>query len=217
MKKRAGVDQVEPLDAPLATPPKLRRRPLLIAFGVVLVVVGAIVMWYVVSILKDTVQVVAARVDVARGEIVELTDLTTVEIRPDPSLHIIPADQLESLVGRRAMSDLSAGGLVVPEALTDHLLPEPGEALIGVPLVLGQQMPGIMPRIGQPVALVPTPREEGASTPEAARVYEATVIAVTTVSETQIALTVSVPVAEAATLARLAAVNEVAVYFESEG
>jgi hypothetical protein len=220
MKKRTVEAPTEAAAAlPLAAPPKLRRRPVLIAFGVVLVVVGAIVMWYVVTMVKDTTQVVAARVDVARGEVIELSDLTTVEIRPDPLLQTIPAADLSALVGQRALADLSAGSIVVPAALTEQLLPEPGQALVGAPLTLGQQMPGIMPRIGQPVSLVPTPRDDPAQAPnpELTRVYEATVVAVTSLSETQIALTVSVPVADAARLTRLAAAGQIAVYFDSEG
>ncbi|MDR0416599.1 MAG: SAF domain-containing protein [Propionibacteriaceae bacterium] len=219
MKTKVAVDQPEASAAPempLVAPPKLRRRPLLIAFGVVLVVIGAIVMWYVVTMLKDTVQVVASRVDVPRGQILQLNDLTTVEVRPDPNLKTIPASELESLVGMRVLSDLSAGGLVAPAAVTAKLLPEPGYALIGAPLTLGQQMPGVMPRIGQPVSLVPTSvaESDGVSLPAS---YAAVVVAVTPVSDTQIALTVSVPVVDAPVLVRLAASNGLAVYFESEG
>jgi LysM repeat protein len=219
VKTKVAVDQPEASAAPempLVAPPKLRRRPLLIAFGVVLVVIGAIVMWYVVTMLKDTVQVVASRVDVPRGQILQLNDLTTVEVRPDPNLKTIPASELESLVGMRVLSDLSAGGLVAPAAVTAKLLPEPGYALIGAPLTLGQQMPGVMPRIGQPVSLVPTSvaESDGVSLPAS---YAAVVVAVTPVSDTQIALTVSVPVVDAPVLVRLAASNGLAVYFESEG
>jgi hypothetical protein len=195
----------------------LRRRPLLIAFGIVLIVVGAVVMWYVVAMLKDTIQVVAARVDVPRGEILKATDLVTVEIRPDPSLRTIPAASLESLVGQRVVSDLSAGGLVVPEAVSEKLSPEPDQALVGVPLTLGQQMPGIVPRLGQPIALVAFSDDKETSVFEADGIYEAVVVAVTAVTDTQVALTVSVPTATAATLTRLSALGKLAVYFESEG
>ncbi|MDR1808766.1 MAG: SAF domain-containing protein [Propionibacteriaceae bacterium] len=203
--------------AALAPPPKLRRRPLLVALGVLLIVVSALVAWYVVGLVKDTVQVVAALNPIPRGTVIAQADLTTVEIRPDPLLHTVPAAGLDGLVGQRAAADIPAGVIVAPEAVTADLLPAAGQAIVGVALTASQR-PATPPRHGQPITLVSTPRanEDTALATEPTEIA-AIVVAITEYPEQNLTvLDVTVPKSDAAAVAALVATGRVAAYWDAE-
>jgi len=188
----------------------------LIAVGVLLIVVSAIVASYVVSIVKDTVQVVAALDTIPRGSLIERIDLTTVEIRPDPLLKTIPATDLDSLVGRRAAADIPAGVIVAPGAVTDRLPPESGQAIVGVALTV-DQMPATRPRHGQPITFVTTP-ESGADVTKISPIeIPAIVLEYTGFSDQGwLVIDVTVPKDQAATVASLAAAGRLAAYWDAE-
>jgi hypothetical protein len=200
----------------LSAPPKLRRRPFLVVFGVLLIAVGALVAWYVVAIVKDTVLVVAALGDIPRGAVIQRSDLTTVEIRPDPLLATIAADRLDSLVGQRAATDIPAGVIVSPGSVTSALLPEPGQAIVGVALDASQR-PATAPRPGQPVTLVSTPRENDDPGVEWDQItFDAVVVGYAVQDSGQAVLDVTVPADQAAAVAALAATGRVAAYWTAE-
>jgi hypothetical protein len=189
----------------------------LIALGVSLIVLGAIVSWYVVTMVKDTVTVVAALTDIPRGGQIERADLTTVEIRPDPLLRIIPATEITDLVGQWAAADISAGVIVAPQAISDELPPVAGQAIVGVALAANQR-PATPPRLGQPITLVAVPddRTDSVATQTTTQI-QAVAWAVTEVSETRlIVIDVTVAKEEAATVARWAAQNRIAAYWDAE-
>jgi hypothetical protein len=198
------------------SPPKLRRRPLLIAVGVLLIVVSAIVAWYVVAMVKDTVQVVAALNTIPRGSVITRADLTTVEIRPDPLLRTVPASALDALVGQRAAADIPAGVIVAPSAVTDRLPPEAGQAVVGVALNV-DQMPATRPRHGQPITLVTIPGP-GAETATTAPAEIPAVVLDYTESTDQglLVIDVTVPKDRAANVASLAAASRLAAYWDAE-
>ncbi|MDR0990638.1 MAG: SAF domain-containing protein [Propionibacteriaceae bacterium] len=204
-------------DESLLTPPKLRRRPVLIALGVVLIVVSAVVAWYVVAIVKDTVQVVAAVVDIPRGSVLERHQLTTVEIRPDPLLKTIAAADLEQLIGQRAVADISAGVIVAPAAVSQTLLPEAGQAMVGLRLESGQ-LPATLPRHGQPITVTSTPADNGdPNGPFGEKTFAAVVVNYSEhPDQGYTVLDVVVPVDQAASLAGVAATGRVAVFWNAE-
>jgi len=203
------------------TPPKLRRRPWLIALGLLLIVISAIVSWYVVTMVKDTVQVVAALKSIPRGSVIERSDLTTAEIRPDPLLRTIPAAELDRLVGQQAAADISAGVLVAPEAVTAQLPPAVGQAVVGVALGV-DQMPATRPRHGQPVTLVTTPGQGDTAGGQADSAATPPEVAATVLDYSDdevsgvLVIDVLVPKEQAATVASLAAQNRLAAYWDAE-
>lgn len=152
--KANGTD---PLTA--IAPPKLRRRPFAIAIGVLIVVLGALITAFIVASAQDTVQVVAVRADVNRGDIIDAADLMTVALRPDPALRTVPADQLATLIGKRAATDLHAGGLVAPSSVTEQVIPPAGQTVVGIPLEVGQ-LPGWTLKNGDKVRIISTPRAQ---------------------------------------------------------
>jgi hypothetical protein len=103
-------------------------------------------------------EVVAVRTLVERGQVIALEDLTTVRVTLDPALRTVPASGLESLVGKRAVTDLAAGTLVAPEQVSDAVVPGAGMAVVAVPIA-----PGLVPseplRAGDTVRLVQAPAQ----------------------------------------------------------
>ena len=114
------------------TPPRLRRRPLLVVVSVALVCLGALVAAWAFTAVSSAQPVVAVRDGIGRGEVIGRADLVVVRVGVDPALRPVPADQLDVVVGRRAATDVAAGGLLTADAVTDQLLPRVGWSVVGV-------------------------------------------------------------------------------------
>ncbi|MCW5950692.1 MAG: SAF domain-containing protein, partial [Propionibacteriaceae bacterium] len=136
--KTPGSDTPRPAASPVAAGrSKLQRSPLLIVFGVLVLAAGAAFGWFMWATTSTASEVVAVKADVQRGQIINAEDLTTVRVTLDPSLRTVPASDLQTLVGKRAATDLSAGTLVSPDQVTDVLLPPTGMSVVAVPIDAG--------------------------------------------------------------------------------
>lgn len=197
-------------------PPKLRRRPVAIAIGVLIVVLGSLSTAFVVASLQDTVQVVAVRANIERGSQIEATDLMSVSIRPDPALRTLPADQLSSLIGKRAAMDLHAGGLISPESVADKVVPAAGQSVVGIPLEPGQ-LPGWQLKAGDKVRIISTPRaQDDAPLKAPALSLEASVLDVHAGTDQLLTVVdVVVPTADAEKLGALAATRRIALVLDN--
>lgn len=202
-----------------ATPPavgvaphRLRRRPLWVVVAVALVSAGALLGVFLWQASTTTVEVVAVRADVGRGELITAADVGTVRVSVDPALQTVPAGELASVVGKRAAVDLSQGALVTPAQLAERVVPEVGESVVGVPIA-----PGLMPaeglRAGDRVRLVQTPGTGGEVT-DTPRAIDAEVLRVT-VGDTQTVVDVIVPAATATELAARGATGKLALILDS--
>lgn len=192
--------------------PKLRRRPLLIALAVVLTAAGAIggsMLWRTAT---SATEVVMVRQDVSRGELITAEDVGTVRMATDPSLQTFPATELSSLVGKRAAADLTAGTLLGARAVSDAVVPGPGESLMGVPIA-----PGMMPaeplKAGDTVRLVPS--GDGRTDTTAATVPISARVLRTTPGDTQTVVDVVVPTTQAPTLAGWMGAGKIVLILES--
>ena len=110
----------------MAPPPKLRRRPILVAASIAAVCVGGLLGAFAWTATSNTHSVVAVRAAVERGAVIGREDLMTVQVGLDPALTPVPAAQVETLVGQRAAVDMAAGTLVTREQVTTAVLPPPG-------------------------------------------------------------------------------------------
>jgi hypothetical protein len=200
---------------PIATPPKLRRRPGLIAVSVVLVCLGALVgAWLWVS-ASSAQEVLALRETVHRGELIEDADLMVVRVSVDPALHPVAASERGAVVGKRASLDLPAGGLLPAGAASEELLPQPGMSVVGLSLT-GAQQPAEELHSGDPVRVVITPGDQGEVGDKEPATIQAVVIGVHTDEETGDRIVdVTVPAADAPKLAAWAATGKVAVIMDS--
>lgn len=199
----------------VASPPKLRRRPLLVAGSVVAVCLGGLVSAYAYTSTSNAGEVLAVTSTVHRGEVIERADVTTVRVGVDPALHPVAASQLDRVVGQRAATDLAAGGLVTEDAIAATVVPDGGMSLVGVGLAPAL-LPGEPLQAGDRVRVVATPGDQGEVTSGEPRTIAATVVAVHADSDAgQTVVSVQVPFEAAAELAARAATGKVALVLDS--
>jgi len=142
--------------APPVRAPRSRRRPALLALGVALVAVGAVVAVWLVGAQGQRTSVLMMARDVPYGAVVTDADVTSVEVSLDPSVTVVPAAARDRVVGMSAATALSAGSLVSPGQLTSSTPPGPGQVLVGV-AVPAVRMPAGGLLAGDRVLIVDTP------------------------------------------------------------
>ena len=200
---------------PIAPPPKLRRRPLLVVASIAAICLGALLAVWAYTASSSAREVVAVRTTVQRGEVIDREDLMVVRISIDPALDPVPASSLESLVGQRAAMDLPAGGLLTADAVTQAVLPGKDLSVVGVSLP-PSLLPGEPLQAGDNVRVVATPGQQGDVAEGEQRFIAATVVGVHPNAENgQTVVSVQVPYAAAAELAARAATGKVALVLDS--
>lgn len=211
--EKAGVADQGGALPPL--PVKLRRRPVLVVTALALMLVGALVSAWAYTSLANTREVLVARVDVARGQVITAEDLKTARIGVDPSVSVVPATQAGQLVGQRAAVDLRAGQLLVPGAVTVEVFPQPGMSTVGLSL-LAAQLPSEPLRVGDRVRVVSTPGAQGDVSPSALVVFDGMVVAVSARDASgSTDVTVQVESSVAAEVAARSATGKVALVVDS--
>lgn len=199
----------------VAPPPKLRRRPALVAASIALICLGGVLAAFAWTATSTTRAVVAVRDAVQRGQVIEAGDLMTVQVSVDPALRTVPAAQLATLIGRRAATDLAAGTLVTANQVTDQTMPSSGQSLVGVSLPPGQ-LPGEELVAGDRVRVVSTPGAQGEIGDAPPVTVAAEVVSVRVNDEGgQVVVTVQVPEGDAADLAARAATGNIAIVLDS--
>lgn len=209
---RAASPAAEP--PALATPPKLRRRPVALLVSVATIVLGSLVGLWLWTAAGHTTEVLAVRTLVHRGEVIDRDDLMVVRVNLDPAVKTVPATQANTIAGQRAALDLAPGGMLTPDALTSAILPGKGSSVVGIGLAAGM-LPAEPLAPGDAVRVVQTPGPQGevAGTPVT---IPATVVGVHPAeSRDQTIVDVLVPAEEAADLAARAATGKVALVLDS--
>ncbi|EWT06787.1 flagellar basal body P-ring biosynthesis protein FlgA [Intrasporangium chromatireducens Q5-1] len=204
------------LDArPIAPPPKLRRRPLLVLVSVAAVIAGALLAVWAYTASPTTHEVVAVRATIQRGGIIDRADLMLVRVTLDPALNPVDGSRIDALAGQHAALDLPAGGLVTDDAVTTAVVPAKGQSVVGISLPPAL-LPGEPLRAGDDVRVVATPGEQGEVSAGEQRFIPATVVGVHPNPESgQSVVSVQVPYAAAAELAARAATGKVALVLDS--
>lgn len=204
-----------PAALPVAPPPKLRRRPALIAAAIALVALGAILAAWAWTSTTNTQEVLAARATIARGAVITSEDIARVRINADPALQPLTASAYDDIVGQRAALDIAAGSLLTAAATVTEPLPADGMSVVGVALTTAQA-PGLTLRNGDRVRVVLTPGE-GADAPTGSPPFnEAEVVGVRTDKMTgELIVDLLVPRTEAAVLAARVATGNVALVLDS--
>ena len=204
-----------PEPAPMAAPPKLRRRPAALVVSVATVVLGSLLGLWLWTMAGSTSQVLAVRSLVHRGEVITPGDLMVVRVGLDPALRSVPASQENTVAGQRAALDLAPGGLLTPDDFTASLVPARGYSVVGIGLASGM-LPAepIVP--GDTVRVVQTPGQQGDVTGSPVAV-SATVVGVhPSAAGDQTIVDVSVRSEAAADLAARAATGKVALVLDSQ-
>jgi len=217
-RRKAEAAENHALGDGLTPPPKLRRRPVLVVASIAVVCLGALLGVFAWSSVSDGHQVVAARSTIARGQVITRDQLVVVRVGVDPALTPVPAEQIDSLVGKRAALDVAAGSLLTTAAVTDKALPGAGVSVVGVAVGPGG-MPGTALMSGDRVRVVLTPGAQGTVSSGEQKTLSATVVSVAASGDggpgTQTVVSVLVPESDAATLASWASTGKVAVILDS--
>lgn len=143
-------------------PPKLRRRPMLIALSILLTALGALLGAWLLTSLSGTDSYVAVRADIERGQVIKETDLVRAELSSDPALDPVAWDQQGLIVGKYATYDMAKGSIVTRQSVAASISPQDGMTLVGLALVPGQTVTGEL-RTGQDVRVVLVPASADSS------------------------------------------------------
>jgi hypothetical protein len=121
------------------------RRPVLAAFGVLVVVGCAALGADVATRVDHRAAYLAVATYVPEGSAIAPGDLALVRMTPASGLAAIPSADSASVLGRRASEPLEPGSLLVPDDLTDALPLPAGDALVGTSLSTDQAPAGLTP------------------------------------------------------------------------
>jgi hypothetical protein len=200
---------------PLVPPPKLRRRPAIVAGAIAAVCLGGVLAAWAWSATTSAEQVLVAKVAIPRGSVIDAEDLTTARIGVDPVIAALPASSAEDVIGQRAALDVAAGGLLTPDSISEETTPASGKSVVGVALT-PEQGPGEALQSGDQVRVVVTPGREGKTPKGAPEFSAAEVVGVHRDAETgQSVVDLLVSHEEAALLAARIATGNVALVLDS--
>lgn len=207
---------------PVRTQVRSRRRPALILAALALVVVAGLLALVVVNGLQTQNKVIMVRHDIARGTTVSTEDLAAVTVGATGGVSTVTADQIRSLIGKRAAVDLKAGAMLPQGAIGSATIPGPGKSLVGLKLEAGRTVSGGI-SAGSKVRLVVTPAAGDATTGQTPSTDTPTAFsAVMSTGSSQSAdgtatvVNVEVPAGQAAQIASLAAQGRLAVIKDAD-
>lgn len=195
----------------LVPPPKIRRRPVHIVATIAAIFIGASIAAWGWTATTTSEEVIAARTTIPRGAVITADDLTTAQISSDNTLKVVPSQDIDELVGKRAALDIAAGGLLTPEMATEDNMPPQGQSIVGISLTPAQ-VPAMTPRSGDKVRIVATAGEGGDTSSGTPLTTSAEVLDSSTdeVSGNTV-VNVLVPYADAAVLADRASTGNIAL------
>lgn len=186
-----------------------RRSPRLVIIGLLMACLGALGAAMAWSQATTAEPVVVMVNDVARGEVVQSSDLGIATLGTPPGVKALPADRIPDLVGKQALVDLQAGSLVGDRAI-GQATTQKGQSELGLKLAAGRLPTSELPA-GTTVLLVPVAAKDSPAPSTAG-------IAATVVSKPSAlpdgstwVLDVSVADQHAATVAQLAASESLVV------
>ena len=201
------------LPTPTRTAPRIRRSPLLIIAGAVLVIAGSLATAGIYSQLSETQEVIVIVSTVARGEQIQRSDLTTAQVGFDPLLKPLLGGELNWVVGQYATADLVPGTFLTAGAVGEQPSPRPGQALIGLALAAGEY-PDTPLFPGDSVLLVSTEGRQSGP----ALTFTASLVSISpATASTRATVTVLVDLRDAAELAGLASSGQVVLVLTSRG
>ena len=143
----------------MAAAPRQLQTRWLVAVAVLVLLGGAVLLYAVPLYSGHTTVVVLAR-DVKMGSTLTAADLTTADVSVGPQVAVVrPQDQ--ALLGKTALTDLSAGAVLSPRQIGDAPTLAAGQQVVPVRLKLGQR-PQQGLTTGQQVLAVPAPADPAA-------------------------------------------------------
>lgn len=133
----------------------------MIALSLALIAAGGAGVAVLLLKVGHRTEVVTVVHDVQVGQVLTQEDLGKASIALDPAVKAVEANDLDSVVGRRAAVELKSGSLLAPSQVTKDSLVKAGEQLVPIGLK-PEQVPATALVPGQRVQLVRVPAQ-GAS------------------------------------------------------
>lgn len=195
-----------------AQPLRPRRNPRWIAAGVLAICLGAVgsLLLYTQAATANTV--VSMNATVMRGETVQADDLTPVTVGHLAGIAAIPSSRLADLVGKQALVDLARGSIVLEGTVGTSEHPS-GQSQVGLKLALGRLPIAALPR-GTPIRIISVTTQDTATATPAVSVRGIVATAPVETGDGARVLDVWVLTANAEKVARLAAIDQIAIILE---
>jgi hypothetical protein len=133
-----------------------------IALSLALIAAGGAGVTVLLLQVGDRTPVVTVVRDVQVGQVLTEQDLGKASVALDPAVKAVRADDLKSVVGKRAAVELKPGSLLSPSQVTKDSLVKPGEQLVPIGLK-PDQVPATALVPGQKVQLVHVPAQGATS------------------------------------------------------
>jgi hypothetical protein len=185
-----------------------RRNLRWMTVGVLAVCLGGLGAALLYGNLSNAHTVVVVKRTVYRDQVITAADLGATSAVPALGVETLSSDQLDTVVGRTALSDLVEGSLLSPRSYGEPVV-EAGSVRIGLRLAPGRLPSAAMPP-GTEVLLVPVGRD-GAEPPVGASVTARIATAAAVLPDGASIVDVSVPAAEGERVVRLAANEQLAL------
>lgn len=199
----------------ITPPPKLRRGPMVYVIAIATICLGALICAWAFTTTSNAQDVIAVRQTIERGSVIDRKDLVTVKVGLDPALKPMAASQIDAVVGKRAVLDIPAGGVLTAGQIADAALPPAGESIVGISLTPAM-LPAGQVRVGDQVRVVNTPGDQGTVGSSKPETIEAVVSGVTLDETTgNTVVNVQVPHDDAARVAALASTGKAAIILDS--
>ena len=195
-----------------------RRRPGLLAAGVVLAVLGALAALWMVNAAGQRVPVLVLARTVPVGAAVADADLAVTDLSAGPGIVAVEAGRRSEVVGQVARTELVAGSLLSPDQLAPAGLLEAGQVLVVIALP-PSRMPATGLAPGTPILVVSTPPTDADATAASAPAsIAATVVRVGTPDLNGLTpVDVALPAGDGPALAARAATGRIAVVVRPTG
>ncbi|MEV5356478.1 hypothetical protein AB0N88_09450 [Streptomyces sp. NPDC093516] len=141
---RTAAPAQPPVGDRLPTPPR-ERKPALAALAVLLILVGALGATMLVLQAGDRIEVVKVTNEVQAGDSLKDSDVTSVMVARDDSIHYVEWGQLDTIKTYKAKSTIYPGTLAVGEMFAKKAGLPAGKASVGLALKEGQYPADIRP------------------------------------------------------------------------
>ncbi|MFF9594069.1 SAF domain-containing protein [Streptomyces sp. NPDC014646] len=210
-------------EIPITTtsPVRRERRWSVAALCVVLAAVAGLGAAAAVTSASDRTKVLAIARDVPAGQALTSSDLAVAEVSADAALTPVPAEQKDSMVGKRPAVDLRKGGLLTTSQLASGTGLGDNKQQVGVQVKRGQAPAGTLAP-GDKVLAVTTPAQGDQTTGKDAETPPSTIKAVVvTVSRPDatgsVVVNLAVETSDGPLLATRAAQGRIALVREPRG
>lgn len=214
----------KPREAAIPTPAtattRNRRQPALVALAVAFLALCGVGGWAAFNSASATVPVIGIKNTITRGEVIQRADLVTVQVGHDPALHTVSVSQADTVIGRRASTDLPAGGVLPAGLVTDALVPAKLHSIVGV-FAKDGTAPATGITAGASVRLIPLPatqQQQASGLPQAVTAATTGTVMAAAAAEdgTGTRIDVDVDASDASGLQILAAQGRIAVVIDSQ-